>query len=196
MDRLETIVTRRWTSPQANDGQVTDTGGFDLPDHDNVIDPAWFGSTFRHDLVDEMMTSSFGIAYDDTRRGRRVREMAGYPMLVRRSSIGSRVRWCSLHETLSNQALLQHPKVETIVTGGKPKGSFPVGREQTRVKSCGSMMKLAWTRRVITADVEGGAVQACCIVVFLVQASYRSGAHRQDVDASVVGRFSFVSGNP
>ena len=47
----------------------------------------------------------------------------------------------------------------------------------------------------MTAGVEDGMDHACCIVVFLAQASYRSVAHRQHVDARIMALISSVNGN-
>jgi hypothetical protein len=43
--------------------------------------------------------------------------------------------------------------------------------------------------------VKDGVVPACCIVVFLAQASYRSVAHRQHVEARMMGLLSRVNGS-
>ena len=64
------------------------------------------------------------------------------------------------------------------------------------MRSCGLIVKRVLKRRyVIVAGIKDGMVRACRIAVFLAQASYRLVAHRQHVNASLMGLISSVNGN-
>ena len=59
------------------------------------------------------------------------------------------------------------------------------------MRSCGLIIKRAQGgKRIIAEGAEDGMDHACCIVVFLAQASYRSVAYRQHVDARVMALIS------
>jgi hypothetical protein len=85
LDGLKTRVAGGWACPQANYGKVREAGGIDRLNREEVVDPVGSGTTLRHEVVNELMTRSYGIARNDRRvRGGHVREVAGFHRRVSR----------------------------------------------------------------------------------------------------------------